>query len=158
MSIPDVLMNWKLVLMLVIGSVSFFNGIRIWVRGFTTVDDPFLWGPLTGGIGCFTADFFFDDEEIRGFPARMLAVFQTLFGVVFLSLFFFLGVWPAYFSKASQSAEAANPSSGMVSILTQGPGAPTAPDTPQAPSPAPNNSGVIEHGAKVPLPEGVQRR
>jgi hypothetical protein len=133
MTIPEVLMNWKLVLMLVIGSVSFLNGIRIWIRGFTTVGDPFLWGPLTAGIGCFTADFFFDDEEIRGSPARMLAVFQTLFGLVFLTLFFFLGVWPAYFSQAPQSAEPVDPTREVLSI----------PD------------GAIGHGA---LPEGMQRR
>ena len=114
-AIPEVLLNWKLTLMLVIGSVSFLNGIRIWVRGYTTVGDPFLWGPLTAGIGCFTADYFFDDEEIRGLPARMLAVFQTLFGVIFLTLFFFLGVWPAYFSKTPQSIHAADPAIEMLS-------------------------------------------
>ena len=149
MSIPDVLMNWKLALMLVIGSVSFLNGIRIWVRGFTTVDDPFLWGPLTAGIGCFTADFFFDDEEIRGIPARILAMFQTLFGVVFLTLFFFLGVWPAYFSKVPQSVEAADSSSEVLFIPQ---------DPLSTPSPATDRSSTVEHGAKGPLPEGMQQR
>ena len=120
MTIPDVLMNWKLALMLVIGAVSLLNGIRIWIRGFTTVGDPFLWGPLTAGIGCITADYFFDDEEIRGFPARMLAVFQTLFGLGFLTLFFFLGVWPAYFSKASQPVEPVDPTSEVFSMPPDG--------------------------------------
>ncbi|MCW1926450.1 hypothetical protein OKA05_28120 [Luteolibacter arcticus] len=113
-------MNWKLALTLVIGIVSFLNGIRIWIRGFTTVDNPFLWGPLTAGIGCFTADYFFDDEEIRGFPARMLAVFQALFGLVFLMLFFFLGVWPAYFSKAPKSVDPADLTSEVLFIPADG--------------------------------------
>ena len=150
MDIPAVLMDWKLALMLVIGSVSFLNGIRIWIRGYTTVGDPFLWGPLTAWIGCFTADYFFEDDEIRGIPARVLAVFQTLFGLAFLTLFFFLGVWPAYFSKAPGSLDAADP----VSEVRTMPQAPLSTPPPATPV----RSGTIEHGAKASLPEGMQRR
>ena len=180
MTLPDSLTNWKVLLTLVVGIVCVVNGIRIWIRKVTKVADPLLWGPLTGGLGCLIAGFIFSDEEIRGIPARMVALFQVSFGLLCLTLFFFLGIWPAYFVKTAKPTEADEPAQEMAYIPEQesggpGPGSPAPvpeappvvatqpvpaanPITPQAPPPAPEKPGSIERMSKKWIPEGMQRR
>ncbi|MEK7952608.1 hypothetical protein [Luteolibacter soli] len=176
MTLPAVLTNWKMVLLLVLGIVPIGNGIRIWIRKSTRVADPFLWGPLTGGIGCFIVGFLYSDEQITGFPARMVALFQMFFGTLMLAMFFFLGVWPVYFAK--QPPREAEPAREMAYLPADGsaPAAPIIPpDAPpvaavqptpvagQAPPATaaprtPEKPGTIERMSKDWKPEGIQLR
>lgn len=173
--------------MLIIGIVCLLNGLRIWVNKVAKVAAPFLWGPITGGLGCLIVGFIFHDEEIRGFPARMVALFQLCFGGLCLVMFFFMGVWPAYFAKhPAQPQSPANfprPSQEMASIPAQESGSPApvvppaepppvaaapaptpaaAPATAQAPAAPvprePEKPGTIERMSKDWRPEGMQRR
>jgi hypothetical protein len=180
------LANWKAILMLVFGIIAVGNGVRVWVRKTMQVADPFLWVPLTGGLGSFIVRFLFDDEEIRGIPARFAAVFQVGYGLLLLSVFFFLGVWPHYFSKTAKQLPAPEPAEEMAYIpadeeeeassspapMTPPEAAPpvaaaqpvpaAAPATPQAPppppTPAPEKPGTIQRMSKGWMPEGIQRR
>lgn len=186
LTLPEPLTNWKVVLMLIIGIVCILNGLRIWVNKVAKVADPFLWGPLTGGLGCLVVGFIFHDEEIRGFPARMVALFQMCFGVLCLVMFFFMGVWPAYFAKQPEPpANSPKPSQEMAYLPAQESASPApvvppaepppvaaAPAPAAAPSPAaapataqapaaplePEKPGTIERMSKDWRPEGMQRR
>jgi hypothetical protein len=182
------LANWKVILLLVFGIVAVCNGVRIWIRKVMKVADPFLWVPLTGGLGSFIVRFLFDDEEIRGIPARLAAVFQVGYGLLLLSVFFFIGIWPHYFSKTAKRLPDPEPAEEMAYIseeeeeeeeefdspapMTPADAPPVAaaqpvpaaaPVTPQAapsppPAPAPEKSGTIQRMSKGWMPEGIQRR
>lgn len=182
LTLPEFLTNWKMILMLVFGIVSIGNGIRIWIRKVMQVADPFLWVPLTGGLGGFIIRFLYDDEEIRGIPARIAALFQVGYGFLLLSVFFFVGVWPACFAKAPKPVTPPEPAQEMAYLPAQESGPPAsmpppntppvavaeaAPATPPvpsqtppppAPAPAPEKPGTIQRMSKGWMPEGIQRR
>jgi hypothetical protein len=89
------------------GLALIISGINIWIRKTAKFADPFLWGPLTGGLGCVVVRSIFGDAEIRGFAARVLALFQLLLGISFIVILLSGSALGARFSKRAHVAEAA---------------------------------------------------
>lgn len=173
------------ILILLFGVVLTVNGVRIWIRKTAKFADPFLWGPLTGGLGTVLVASLFGDAEIKGFAARVLALFQLGLGLLAIVLVVsshgdakrYAEVQARNAAKAA-AAEATRREGGQqisslpllappsqtraVAAAESSPAPTAAPATPQAsapsPPPATMKPGTIGPMSKGWLPEGIQQR
>ena len=169
------------IFVLLLGAILIISGIRMWIRKTAKFADPFLWGSLTGGLGTVVVRSLFGDAEIKGFAARVLALFQVAIGLLFIYATVsspsdarrYAEVQARNASKAA-AVEAARreglplksslpllppPSKITTPVAVAEPSpAPATPPAAPAPQPAPKTPGTVEPGSKDWLPEGMQRR
>ncbi|MEK7952607.1 hypothetical protein [Luteolibacter soli] len=105
--------------------------------------DPFLWGPLTGGLGCIVVRSMFGDAEIKGFAARVLASFQLLLGTAFLAILISDVAVTSRFRKGGRVAMTSTPGLEMAYLPADESGSASGiipPPPPALPAPAPKTA------------------
>lgn len=121
--------------------IAFVGGVAvlihagmIWSRGSAKVADPFLLGPITGGVGYLVIRLIVGKLEVQGWGAKALAVLSVVYGLILvIGGFWLLNLPQANEIPASHTAASSSsiPQSSGTSVPIASPANPELSSTPQ---------------------------
>lgn len=97
--------------------IAFVGGVAvlihagmIWNRGSAKVADPFLLGPITGGVGYLVVRLIVGKLEVQGWGAKSLALLSVVYGLILvIGGFWLLNLPQANEIPAANTAASSSP-------------------------------------------------
>lgn len=146
--------NLAPVIAIVGGVAMLIHAGMIWSRGSARVADPFLLGPITGGVGYIVVRLIVGKLEVEGWGAKSVALLSVVYGLM-LGLG---GIWSLDLPQvreilATITTESASPKSPPPVEKPAPIAPPSNPERPNAPQPSPQAVAAVDTKAPEPKPK-----